>query len=102
EPRPRRRAPRVEPPPRTERLLERLRREVLRQRAVSRQENEVAVDGVELALRNVGEARGSGAKRAGVGCRGVHVGRYAAEIPDVTPDCLAGPRRRGTVRPGLV
>ena len=40
----------VEPPPRPERLLERLAGEILRQRAIPGQEQQIAVHGVELRL----------------------------------------------------
>src|SRR5207244_4637190 len=55
EPGTRRAAARIEPPPGAERLLERLGREILRSRAVAREIDEVAVDGVEVLRDDVAE-----------------------------------------------
>src|SRR5919108_3583097 len=60
EPGARRRAARGEAPPRAERLLEGLPREVFGDRAVSGHEQQVAIDGVEVLLRDCGEARPGG------------------------------------------
>src|SRR5215831_4742727 len=68
EPGPRRPAARIEAPPRPKRLLERLARQVLRDGAVPGQEDEVAVHGVELALRN-GRKRRPVDVQAGPGAR---------------------------------
>src|SRR5207253_10363831 len=57
EPRARRGPPRVEAPPRAEGLLEGVAGEILGDGAVSGHEQQVAVDGVEVLLRDRGEAR---------------------------------------------
>src|SRR6266536_213503 len=84
EPGSRRSAARVEAPPAAERLLERLRGEVLRCGAVAGQEDEIAVDRVELLGRDLGEAR-PGAEHARCVERGrgrVHVPIYGAGAAD--------------------
>src|SRR5205823_8860017 len=55
EPRTGRAAARVEAAPAAERTLERLRREILRRRAVTGEVDEVAVDRVQVLRDNVGE-----------------------------------------------
>ena len=76
----RRAAARVEAPPAAERPLERLRREILRRRAVAGEIDEVAVDGVEILGDDVGERRSADATRGSDGCRQrVHVAHTAPE-----------------------
>src|SRR6266849_3736476 len=77
-------APRIKAPPGAERLLERLRREVFRRRAIAGQEDEVAVDGVELLGRDVCEARPGAESRTRVerGRNRVHALTYGAAGAD--------------------
>src|SRR5579872_3893833 len=107
EPRARRAAPRVEAPPRSERLLERLRREILGGRAVAGEQHEVAIDGVELLGRDLGEARpwAEGRARVERGRNRVHALYYGAAAADrhiVSVEPTVRPRacRSGPAVPG--
>src|SRR5919197_136058 len=96
EPRARRRAARVEAPPRAEGLLERVAREVFGDGSVSGHEQQVAVDGVEVLFGDRGEARpraGANAHPRRPGAhRRVHTSFYVAAVGSVTdtdPKCCS-------------
>jgi hypothetical protein len=80
-------AARVVAPPAAEGPLERLRGEILRRRAVAREIDEIAVDGVEVLRDDVCEGRGGVATDRSDGCRQrVHVAHTAPGPRSVTPE----------------
>src|SRR5579859_301576 len=83
----RRAAAGIEAPPAPERALERLGREILRSRAVAREVDEVAVDGVEMLGDDVREGRRADETGRSDGCRQrVHDPHTAPTLRIVTPE----------------
>ncbi len=97
EPGARARAARVVTPPPAERALERLAGEVLRRGAVPRQEDQVAVDGVEVQVGDLGERPLHARLDRGRHC--VHVSLYAAAAALVTTGRLTAPVALPTLHP---
>ena len=83
----RRASTRIEAAPALESPLERLGREILRRSAVTREVDEVAVDGVEMLRDDVRERRSADHTGRADGCRqGVHAPHTAPTLRIVTPE----------------